>query len=252
MKTALITGGTHGIGLATATYLANKGMNIIVCSRSEEKINNAIHVLSKYNTSVRGYRFDATELSQIDSVIGRIRRDSLHVDILINNVGGGGRWGDDFLSTSYTDIWQRVYNKNVASTILFTKAFLPDMISKQWGRVITVASIFGREAGGKPWYNCSKAAEIAFMKNLSRNKEYVRNGITFNSVAPGEIYIEGTGFDSDKDNDLFTATLDSDFPMGRMGQPEEVASVIGFLCSDESSYVNGACIPVDGGRSVSY
>ncbi len=133
-------------------------------------------------------------------------------------------------------------------------ACIPNMLEKGWGRVVNITSIYGKQAGGRPWFNIAKAAEMALMKNMSLKGEYVRNGITFNTVAPGSIYIEGTGWEAEKENDpeAFSRKLKKDFPMGRMGTPAEVASVVAFLCSEEASFVNGACISVDGGESVSY
>lgn len=253
-RTALITGGTHGIGKATAIKLAQNDYNIVVCSRTKNRINDMLCELKEYSIDSWGFTFDGTKLDSVDRVIESIKRLNCGIDVLVNNVGGGGRWGNDnILDTEYS-IWDDVYNKNMGAAIRFTTAFLPNMMKQQWGRVITVSSIYGKIAGGRPWYNVAKAAEIAFMKNMSLRKEYVRKGITFNCVAPGEIYIGGTGFDDEikQDEEAYVSRLDSEYPMGRMGRPEEVANVIAFLCSDEASYVNGVCIPVDGGKNTSY
>jgi 3-oxoacyl-[acyl-carrier protein] reductase len=125
------------------------------------------------------------------------------------------------------------------------------MIKQNWGRVITITSTLGKEAGGRPWFNIAKVAETALMKNLSMNKDFVRKNITFNSVAPGCIMISDTGWDIErKENlELFTKMVDEKFPLGRLGEPEEVANVVTFLCSDKASLVNGASILVDGGES---
>lgn len=251
-KTALITGGTHGIGKAIALKLAEEGHNIVVCSRSEQRINETLNELSKFGVDVRGEKFDAVNLKDIDEAIEKLK--GVKIDICINNVGGGGRWGqEDVLNTEFA-VWQEVYNKNVNAAIKFMVACIPHMLEEKWGRVVTVTSIYGKQAGGRPWFNVAKAAEMALMKNMSLKKTYVRNGITFNTVAPGSIYIEGTGWgeEKEKNQDAFNEMLDRDFPMGRMGTPEEVANVVAFLCSNEASYVNGACISVDGGESVSY
>jgi 3-oxoacyl-[acyl-carrier protein] reductase len=134
-----------------------------------------------------------------------------------------------------------------------TRMILPDMIEQKWGRVLTISSIYGREAGGRPWFAAAKSAQIALMKSLSRTPEYVRNGITFNTVAPGAIMIPDTGWDKlQKKNPTEYNRILEDLPMGRMGTPEDVANVVTFLCSDAARFVNGSCVVVDGGESRSF
>lgn len=222
MKAALVTGGTKGIGLAIAKALHERGVAIVMCSRMMPDFKWALW-----------FPYDAMNGEDPD------RRPK--VDILVNNVGGGGRWGDTFLQTR-PSTYAEVYRKNVESMIRFTTACVPTMVEKNWGRVVTISSIYGKEAGGRPWFNMAKSAEISFMKSLSRDKSLVRHGITFNTVCPGHISVEGK---PDEPNV-------QDFPLGRMGTPEEVAAVVAFLCSDEATLVNGACIAVDGGESWSF
>ena len=107
------------------------------------------------------------------------------------------------------------------------------MRANKWGRVIK-KSILGKEGGGRPWFNMAKAAEVAMMKTLSMTKYLVRDGITFNSVAPGGIFVPGAGFENElnQNPEQFHKMIDDDYPLGRMGKPEEVANVVSFLCSD--------------------
>ena len=139
-------------------------------------------------------------------------------------------------------MWTDVYNKNAMAAMRFTKLVIPFMRKQKWGRVVTISSIYGKEGGGRPWFNMAKSAEISLMKSLSMDKRLVRDGITFNTVCPGHISVEGK---TDEDNV-------EDFPLGRMGSPEEVANVVAFLCSEKTSLVNGACVVVDGGESRSF
>ncbi len=176
------------------------------------------------------------------------------IHILVNNVGGGGRWGSHSVEATPEEVWIDVYNKNAMAAIRFTRLVIPFMRKQKWGRIVTVASIFGREGGGRPWFNMAKSAEISFMKTLAMNADLVRDGITFNSVAPGAIMIPGTGWEdeSKKNPKEFEKTVSLNSPLGRLGTPEEVASVIAFVCSEEASLLNGACIVIDGGESRSF
>lgn len=201
---ALVTGGTRGIGAAIALELRFRfGADTFTPSRRDG--------------------FDLTRRSQ--------RRDAMEsgpFDVVVHNVGGGGRYGTD----------EEVMSKNVTAMIEFTDWALPHMQEKGWGRVITISSIHGREYGSRPIFMAAKAAQLAYMKGLSRNQTYVRAGITFNTVCPGNVGVDGK------------PRVDEEaLPMGRMGKPEEVAKLVAFLCSEDAAWVNGSCIVIDGGES---
>lgn len=253
-KVACITGGTHGIGLAIAEELAEKGCeSIIVCSRNAERIAYAKARIEERGAKVCGYQFDATDIESIDDAVLSIKERYNSIDILINNVGGGGRWGNEDIFKTDFSVYQEVYNKNVNVAVKFTTAVLPQMVKNSWGRVVMISSIYGKQAGGRPWFTMAKAAQNAFVKSLSVKKEYIRKGITFNVVAPGAIMIKNTGWDAMRRDDpkAFREIVD-EYPMGRLGTPEEVAHVVSFLCSEEAAYVNGAIITVDGGESIGF
>ena len=229
--TVLVTGGTHGIGLAISKKFRELGYYVIVISRG-----NSSQCHSDWNQSIL---IDCTDKEQIKKVSCFIAEST--IDILINNVGGGGRWGDEDVLKTDTCVWEEVLNKNYEATRSFTLAALPYMKTKKWGRIVTVASIYGKESGGRPWFTVAKAAEIAFMKSLAIQSELVRSNITFNTICPGAIKI------SNEEPEQYNKS-----PLGRMGTPEEIANVVLFLCSKEASLVNGACIAVDGGESKSF
>jgi 3-oxoacyl-[acyl-carrier protein] reductase len=250
-KVALVTGGSHGIGRAIAYALAEEGCKIAVCSRDLVKLKETQELINTIHKNVFSIRADVTQEKYASKVVNATLDHFHSIDILINNVGGGGRWGsENVLETPYT-IWQEVWDKNMGAALRFTLEVLPYMIKQEWGRVITITSILGKEAGGRPWFNVAKTAETVLMKNFAMNKEFVRNNITFNSVAPGCIMIPDTGWDEEqkKDPKAFEELLDAGYPLGRLGTPEEVANVVTFLCSKQSSFVNGASILVDGGES---
>ncbi len=253
-KYALITGGSHGIGLAIARALADEGCNVAVCARKGERVWNAAAELRKKGVSALGIQADVLIPSQMARVMKTISRSWPTLHILVNNVGGGGRWGKESVEGTPDDVWIDVYNKNAMAAVRFTKLVLPIMRRQKWGRVVTISSIHGKEGGGRPWFNMAKSAEISFMKTLAMNALLVRDGVTFNSVAPGSIMIPETGWDEErrKNPKKFEKMVISNFPLGRLGTPEEVAHVVAFLCSEPASLVNGACVVVDGGQSSSF
>tara|TARA_R110000851_G_scaffold15345_2_gene50835 strand:- start:4370 stop:5152 length:783 start_codon:yes stop_codon:yes gene_type:complete len=253
-KNAVVTGGSHGIGLATAKMLASEGCNIAIISRDSTKLKKAKKEIASFGVECHTIQADVLKQEQVQESILLISKlwDKIH--ILINNVGGGGRWGTDNFIANPTSVWTDVYNKNVTCAIAYTRFSLPYMIKQEWGRVITVTSTLGRQAGGRPWFNIAKTAQTCLMKNLSLDKELVRKNITFNSVAPGCIMIPNTGWEEEaqKDPNKFSKMLEDKFPLGRMGTPEEVAYSIAMLCSTSASLINGAALAADGGESYAF
>lgn len=252
-KKALVTGGTHGIGLAVASEMASQGADVAVLSRSEDRLEQASLELRSHGGEVLSLKADALDSVGIETAWGQLQREWEGVDILVNNVGGGGRWGNSSILDTEDRVWSEVYQKNVGVSIQLTKLALPFMLEKKWGRVVAITSIYAQISGGKPWFNVAKVAQRTVVQNLARTKELARNGITFNSVAPGAIFVPNTGWDALKSDspDEYIAFEDS-LPLGRLGRPEEVAKVVGFLCSPGAALVNGATVVVDGGESSEF
>jgi 3-oxoacyl-[acyl-carrier protein] reductase len=253
-KYALVTGGSHGIGLATAKALAAEGCIVAICSRTEERLQAASSILAAAGANPLTIQADVGNENDIARVMATVASQWGRLDILVNNAGGGGRWGRESIEATPIQTWRDVYQKNAGAAILFTQQALPLMRKHKWGRIVTVTSIYGKEGGGRPWFTMAKAAEAALMKTLALRPDLVRDGVTFNSVAPGAIFIPGTGAEEDMKRDPvgFNAALERDYPLGRMGTAEEVASVIAFLCSQPAAFINGAQIVVDGGQTRSF
>lgn len=253
-KTALVTGGSHGIGLAICEGLGRLGCRVAFCSRTMERLKEAKARLDSQFIENLAIQADVLNEADCRNVLSVFQEQWSGADILINNVGGGGRWGKEKVEQTDLNVWDEVYRKNAGAAIIFTMGCIPYMREKKWGRVITITSKLGKEGGGRPWFNMAKSAEVSLMKTLSLTKYLVRDGITFNSVAPGGIYIEGTGFETERkaDEEKFFANIDANFPLGRMGRPDEVANLVSFLSSELSSLINGAQITIDGGETKAF
>jgi NAD(P)-dependent dehydrogenase (short-subunit alcohol dehydrogenase family) len=182
-----------------------------------------------------------------ESAVDIVMREAIilfgHIDILINNIGGGSSWGNNVKwEDTNSSVWEEVMKHNYMTTVWFTNKLLPQMIENKFGRVVSVSSTYGKEGGASPWFGAAKAAQISLMKNYSRNSRYAKNGITFNTVCPGFIDIQ------DK---VFVQNPEDTIPVGRPGKPKEIASVIAFLCSEQAAFINGATIVIDGGFTKS-
>lgn len=249
-KTALVTGGTHGIGGAIVDSLANQGVSVAFLSRSKERLVQTDLRIRELGVKTLPIQCDVLDQEQIETSWKIITQAWGGVDILINNVGGGGRWGSENIVDTPFSTWGEVFQKNAGVASRLSVLALPYMKEKNWGRVVSITSIYGTFIGGRPWFNMAKVAQNVLMKNLAQNSIYSRAGITFNSVAPGAVMIPDTGWTEMERTEptQFHEFLNS-LPMGRMGKPEEVANLVTFICSEYSSYLNGASIVLDGGES---
>jgi 3-oxoacyl-[acyl-carrier protein] reductase len=236
-RTALVTGATRGIGLAIARALAGEGAQVVVAARTHERVNEVAAEINGLGV--------AADLTTEEGCRAAIAACGEGPDVLVNNLGlrAGTSWAD----TGVPELERGMAGNLYPATRLSLLA-LPCMRARGWGRIVVISSLFGREAGGAPAYNAAKAAEISFTTSLGR--EVARDGITVNSVAPGSILFEGGSWWRRQQADPagIAAFVEREMPLGRFGTPEEVASVVAFLCSEPASLVNAACIAVDGGQ----
>ncbi|HPB67454.1 MAG TPA: SDR family oxidoreductase [Candidatus Omnitrophota bacterium] len=252
-KVAVISGGTHGIGRAIALSLAGEGCRVAVCSRTPERVTAMEKELKERRADFLCQPADVTRQEDIARFMDAVIQRWGTVHILVNNVGGGGRWGREIYEETEESVWREVYEKNVVSAIRLTRMAIPFMRQQKWGRVVTITSIYGRESGGRPWFCMAKSAQTSFMKAMAKSCSLAQDGITFNSIAPGAIMIPGTGWEKEQKEKARETEdfIQRELPLGRFGTPEEVASVVTFVCSGPASLLNGASVPVDGGQGKS-
>ncbi len=250
-KNVFISGGSHGIGLACAELFAKYGANIITFSRDKKKIKNTKKILSKYKIKNLVEEGDILDPGFPQNFAKKTLKQFKKIDILIHNVGGGGRWGKDSIFDTDANVWNEVYEKNNRGVVLFSKFFLPSMVKSNWGRVIAIGSICGTEARQEDriWFNAAKSAQHAIIKSFSNKKYFTKKNITFNSVSPGPIFIKNTGWDKEKKKNpkKFKKFIEDFIPVKQVGKPEDVAKLCLFIASTNSKYINGSNLIIDGG-----
>jgi 3-oxoacyl-[acyl-carrier protein] reductase len=247
-KVALVTGGSRGIGRATVHDFAREGCRVAFSARGVETLRATEQEVKDLGAEALGVPADMTNTADIEHVVEQTVERFGTVDILVNNVGGS-RGGQTWDTTD--EDWAEVLYLNLFAAVRTSRLVIPLMRKKNWGRIINITSIYGREAGGAMTYNAVKASMNSWSKSLS--KQLAKDSIMVNVVAPGSVLFPGGAWERrQQENPVFIENfVRNDMPMGRFGKPEEVAAMVVFLASERASLMSGACINVDGCQSRS-
>ena len=240
-KTAIITGGGSGIGLACARTFAREGANVVIFGRRKDRLDQAAGEIGERALAVPG---DIARMEDIDRLVDAAMDTFKQIDILVNNAGvfemGPLHETDDAM-------WDKVLDINLRSVFRLTKKVLPKMLARKSGSIVNISSILSMIAlPGTAAYSASKGALDQFSRVIA--VEYAKEGIRSSCVCPGMVETEMTE-ELRKDKNLAAEILKS-YPMGRFGSAQELANVCLFLASDEASFITGAVLPVDGGYTA--
>ena len=242
-KTAVVTGGSRGIGLAIAKKLAEGGANIAVLYVGDESEGKAAKAeLEQYGTKVEQYFCDVSDFEKSKAVCEQVIADFGKVDFLINNAG---ITRDKLVLHMEESDFDAVINVNLKGTFNMIKHFYKHFMKNRGGRIVSTSSIVGLIGNaGQANYSASKAGIIGLTKSVAR--ELAGRNVTVNAVAPGYIGTDMTNVLPEKVKESMKAQI----PAKRIGTPDDVANVVAFLCSDEAAYVTGEVIRVDGGLAI--
>ena len=239
-KKALITGATGGIGSAIARALHSQGAEVILTGTRQSSLDNLVHELSDRVYSIAADLGDKSSIDSLIKQIGGISSDG--VDIVINNAG---IVRDNLLMRMKDEEWNQVLDINLFAGYKLIQGLMRGMMKRRWGRIIGISSVVGATGNpGQANYAAAKAGMIGFSKALAQ--EVATRGITVNVIAPGMIRTDMTdNLSADQ-----SARLISNIPLGRLGNPDEIAASVIYLASDEASYVTGVTLHVNGGMAM--
>jgi len=252
-KIAIVTGSSKGLGLASARALVEEGCRVTICARGEAALEEAAAMLKALAgpngpARVLAVPADLATAPGVETVIARTVEAFGGLDILVNNIGVAK--GAGIVDTSDAE-WQASFDQTLFPAIRASRLAAPLMRRRGGGAIVMIASIWGRESGGRMTYNAVKAAEISLAKAMAQ--QLARDNIRVNSVAPGSIRFPGGSWDRrvQEDPDGMADFVLRELPFGRFGRPEEVGAVVAFLVSAKASWISGASVTVDGCQSRS-
>ena len=242
-KTAIVTGGSRGIGRAVCLELARQGINVVLCyAGNAEKAEQTAAQCEALGVKALAVRCDVADAADVKALVDTAIRAFGRIDILVNNAG---ITRDGLLMMMKEEDFDAVLDTNLKGAFLCLKAVSRAMMKQRYGRIVNLSSVVGlRGNAGQVNYAASKAGVIGMTKAAA--KELASRGITVNAVAPGFIDTDMTAALPEGAKEALLATI----PMGRLGAAEEVAKAVAFLAGDDAAYVTGQVLAVDGGMSM--
>ena len=239
----LVTGGTRGIGRAIALEFGRKGAKLVVnYTSSEEKAKALVSELAEMGCEAVAIQADVSRAEDAERLVSEAVKAFGRVDVLVNNAG---ITRDNLLIRMKESDWDEVMNVNLKGAFLMSKAVGKLMLKQRSGAMVNLTSVVGIMGNaGQANYSASKAGVIGLTKSLAR--EFASRGVRVNAVAPGYILTDMTSVLSDEATSHFTSQI----PLGRAGTPEDVAKAVCFLCSEDSAYMTGQVLHVDGGMLI--
>ncbi len=242
MRTAIVTGGSRGIGYAISRELAAAGNRVVItCQKDLARAETAAEEIRRHGGEAHAIVADVRDPTAIRALADRVTKDFGGAEILVNNAG---IIKDALFPFLKEEDWDAVMEVDLKGAFRMTKAVVRGMLHKKWGRIVNIVSVSGISGHvGQTNYSAAKGGLIAFTKALAL--EMATHGITVNAVAPGLVDTEIIAHLKDEPRREFLRRI----PLARFGKPEEIAAVVGFLASDRSSYVTGQVWRVDGGMA---
>jgi 2-dehydro-3-deoxy-L-rhamnonate dehydrogenase (NAD+) len=242
-RVAIVTGAAEGIGMAIARRLAQAGARVAIADIDGAAADRAAATLAEEGCSAIGVGCDVADENAVGNLVQMVRQKYGAASILVNNAGITG--GSDLVQDVSLEAWDRTMAINVRGVFLCCRAVLPEMIAAGYGRIVNVASIAGKEGNPRlSAYSASKAAVIGFTKSLA--KEVATQGIIVNAVSPAVIQTRIL----DQVSPETVSYMVSRIPMGRVGQPQEVAALVHWLSGDDCTFTTGQCVDISGGRAT--
>jgi gluconate 5-dehydrogenase len=244
-RVAIVTGGSRGLGHEMAEGLAEAGARLMLCARRDEWLAPSVQEFRARGFAADGARCDVSKPADVQAVVDKTIEAYGKVDILINNAGV--TWGEE-PETMPLDKWQRVIDTNLTGAFLFSQAAGRDMLKRNWGRIINIASIAGLHASVNGPHYAGYAASKAGLMGLTRElaATWGRRGIRVNAIAPGFFHSRM----ADPAIEKVEPHIKAFSPLPRVGAEGELKGIAVFLAADASNYITGQTIVVDGGRSI--
>ncbi len=238
-KVAVITGSARGIGFVIAKVFAEEGAKVVILDMNQESVDNAVKKIAEINPEVSGFVANVTDPEMVANTVKEIIKTYKKIDVLVNNAG---ITKDGLLMKMKESDWDAVINVNLKGTFLCTQKVIRYMLKQRSGSIINISSVIGIMGNaGQANYAASKGGIIALTKSSA--KEFASRSIRVNAVAPGFIETEMTAKLPENVIEEYAKSI----PLNRMGKPRDVANLCLFLASDDSNYITGQVIKVDGG-----